>query len=125
MAVCKIVLYSQREDLLRKKSAPVRQDDPGLKQLVRDLKDTLAAHDDGIGLARRDDPQKVLHDLEHAVRVLKLRHHDQNQHQHGNNRQQGIIGNRPGKQKSLVLEKALKDLLAKLPGVLQNVFELV
>lgn len=51
MAIRKVLLYSQHEDLLRKVCDPVHQIDPKLQRLIRDLKDTLAAHEDGIGLA--------------------------------------------------------------------------
>lgn len=51
MAVREILLYSQRKDLLRKKSEIVHRIDRDVKNLVEDLKDTLAAHDNGIGLA--------------------------------------------------------------------------
>ena len=51
MAVRDVVLYTQNEAVLRKKSTPVRVVNRRIKKLVRDLKDTLAIHPEGIGLA--------------------------------------------------------------------------
>ncbi len=51
MAVRRILLYSQHKDLLRKKSEPVQRVDRSVKNLINDLKDTLVANDNGIGLA--------------------------------------------------------------------------
>lgn len=51
MAVRKIVLYAENEAVLRQKSEPVRVVNQRVKGLIRDLKDTLNAHPEGIGLA--------------------------------------------------------------------------
>lgn len=51
MAVRKIVLYDENEAALRRKSDPVRVVNRRVKKLIRDLKDTLLAHSNGIGLA--------------------------------------------------------------------------
>lgn len=51
MAVRPIVLYKDDPDTLRKVSEPVDGLDPVTANLVRDLKDTLNDHPDGIGLA--------------------------------------------------------------------------
>lgn len=51
MAICKILLYPTHENLLRKKSERVKLIDQNVKNLIANLKDTLAAHENGIGLA--------------------------------------------------------------------------
>jgi peptide deformylase len=51
MAVRGIVLYAENEAALRQKSEPVRAINRRVKNLIRDLKDTLAHHADGAGLA--------------------------------------------------------------------------
>jgi peptide deformylase len=51
MAVRPIVLYRDRAQLLRAKSRPVGRLDRQARKLIRDLKDTLDAHAEGIGLA--------------------------------------------------------------------------
>ncbi|MCL4303726.1 MAG: peptide deformylase [Anaerolineae bacterium] len=51
MAVRKIGLYAENEATLRQKSEPVRVVNQRVKGLIRDLKDTLNAHPEGIGLA--------------------------------------------------------------------------
>ena len=53
MTVRDIVLYLENEAALRKKSKPVRSAvlPRRVKRLVRDLKDTLNDHPDGVGLA--------------------------------------------------------------------------
>ena len=51
MAVRRIVLYADNPDPLRKKCEPVRAVNQRVRKLIRDLKDTLNAHPDGIGLA--------------------------------------------------------------------------
>ncbi len=66
MAVRDIVLYAENETALRKKSEPVRVINRRIKDLVKDLKDTLAHHSDGIGLAA---PQINVH---HRVVVVRL-----------------------------------------------------
>jgi peptide deformylase len=51
MAVREILLYNEQSDALRKKSHPVGCFDKRAMALIRDLKDTLNANPDGIGLA--------------------------------------------------------------------------
>jgi peptide deformylase len=51
MAVRDIVLYVDNEAALRKKSEPVRFVNRRIKKLIKDLKDTLLDHPEGIGLA--------------------------------------------------------------------------
>jgi peptide deformylase len=51
MAIRDIVLYTDNEAALRKKSEPVRSVNRRVKKLIEDLKDTLMAHPEGIGLA--------------------------------------------------------------------------
>lgn len=51
MAVREILLYIEHSDALRKKSRPVQHFDEKAISLIRDLKDTLNANPDGIGLA--------------------------------------------------------------------------
>lgn len=51
MAIRDIVLYSDNEAALRKKGEPVRSVNRRVKKLIQDLKDTLLAHSEGIGLA--------------------------------------------------------------------------
>jgi peptide deformylase len=66
MAVRDIVLYLENEAALRKKSRPVRRVTRRTKKLVRDLKDTLNDHTDGIGLAA---PQIDVHSRVVVVRL--------------------------------------------------------
>lgn len=66
MAVRDIVLYLENEAALRKKSKPVRDVNRRVKRLVRDLKDTLNDHPDGIGLAA---PQINVHSRVVVVRL--------------------------------------------------------
>jgi peptide deformylase len=66
MAVRDIVLYSRNEAALRKKSKPVRVVNRRTKKLIRDLKDTLATHPEGIGLAA---PQINIHQRVVLVRL--------------------------------------------------------
>jgi peptide deformylase len=66
MAVRDIVLYSKNEAALRKKSEPVRVVNRRVKKLIRDLKDTLATHPEGIGLAA---PQINIHQRVALVRL--------------------------------------------------------
>jgi peptide deformylase len=66
MAVREILLYSEHAAGLRKKSLPVRTANRSVKELVRDLKDTLDAHSDGIGLAA---PQINVHRRAVVVRL--------------------------------------------------------
>ena len=58
MAVQKIVLYAENPDPLRKRSKPARGVNRHTRNLIQDLKDTLNAHPDGIGLAA---PQISVH----------------------------------------------------------------
>ncbi len=58
MAVRKIILYSEQEAALRKKSKAVLLLNQKIRQIIRDLKDTLEANSDGIGLAA---PQIKIH----------------------------------------------------------------
>ncbi len=51
MAVKEIAVYPERADVLRKESEPVGSVTRRVRRLVRDLKDTLNAHQEGIGLA--------------------------------------------------------------------------
>ncbi len=51
MAVREIILYSEHKAALRKKSKAVSLVNLKARRLIRDLKDTLEAHSDGIGLA--------------------------------------------------------------------------
>jgi peptide deformylase len=51
MAVRDIVLYAENEAALRRKSGPVRAINRRIKGFIQDLKDTLAHHSEGIGLA--------------------------------------------------------------------------
>jgi len=51
MAVRKILLYPEHKSALRKASERVAAISPRIHYLVRDLKDTLASHPEGIGLA--------------------------------------------------------------------------
>jgi peptide deformylase len=66
MAEKDIVLYSKNEAALRKKSEPVRVVNRRTKKLIRDLKDTLATHPEGIGLAA---PQINVHQRVVVVRL--------------------------------------------------------
>ena len=66
MAVRDIVLYSENEDILRKKSEPVRVVNRRVKKLIKDLKDTLLANSNGIGLAA---PQINFHSRVILVRL--------------------------------------------------------
>jgi peptide deformylase len=71
MAVKPIVLYSENEAALRKKSEPVRTVNRRVKKLVQDLKDTLLDRGDGIGLA---SPQINVHS---RVVVVRLGSHNE------------------------------------------------
>jgi peptide deformylase len=66
MPVKKIVLYSENEDALRKISKPAQKFDEHLKQLIKDLIDTLNESTDGIGLAA---PQISVHKQVVLVRL--------------------------------------------------------
>jgi peptide deformylase len=66
MAVRDIVLYSKNEAALRKKSEPVPVVNRRVKKLVKDLKETLLANSNGIGLAA---PQIDFHSRVIVVRL--------------------------------------------------------
>ncbi len=66
MAVRDIVLYSNNEAALRKKSEPVRVINRRVKKLIKDLKETLDTHPEGIGLAA---PQINVHQRVVVVRL--------------------------------------------------------
>lgn len=66
MAVREIVLYSENKESLRKKSRAVRRITRRVRILIQDLKDTLSAHEDGIGLAA---PQIDVHSRMAVVRL--------------------------------------------------------
>jgi peptide deformylase len=66
MAVKDIVLYLENEAALRKKSRPVGGVTRRVKRLVRDLKDTLNDHANGVGLAA---PQIDAHSRVVVVRL--------------------------------------------------------
>ena len=66
MAVREIVLYPGRADVLREKSEPVGSVTGRITRLLRDLKDTLHAHPEGIGLAA---PQIGVHNRVVVVRL--------------------------------------------------------
>jgi len=58
MAVREILLYSEHEAALRGKSKVVKLVNQKIRRLIWDLKDTLEAHSDGVGLAA---PQINIH----------------------------------------------------------------
>jgi peptide deformylase len=66
MGVKKILIYPKDKKALRAKSARVRTFSKGTQQLIRDLKDTLMARSDGIGLAA---PQINVHERVVVVRL--------------------------------------------------------
>jgi peptide deformylase len=66
MAIRDIVLYLENEAALRKRSQPVGRVTGRVKRLVRDLKDTLNDHENGIGLAA---PQIDVHSRVVVVRL--------------------------------------------------------
>lgn len=74
MAVRQIVEYSKNEAALRKKSEPVRAVNRHIKNLIKDLKDTLVARSEGIGLAA---PQINVHSRVVVVRLKGNRNGDQ------------------------------------------------
>lgn len=51
MAIHEILLYSTHKAALRKKSQAIPHINQKIQRLIRDLKDSLEAHSDGIGLA--------------------------------------------------------------------------
>jgi peptide deformylase len=66
VAVRDIVLFQNNKAALRKKSRPVHSINRRIKHLMRDLKDTLNDHSDGIGLAA---PQINVHSRVVVVRL--------------------------------------------------------
>lgn len=66
MTIRPIVLYSENEAALRKKSEPVRIVNRRVKKLIKDLKDTLLSRSEGIGLAA---PQINRHSRVMVVRL--------------------------------------------------------
>jgi peptide deformylase len=66
LAVKDIVLFTENEAALRKKSRPVQGINRQVKRLIRDLKDTLNDHFNGIGLAA---PQINVHSRVVVVRL--------------------------------------------------------
>ncbi len=66
MAVKKIIIYPKDETALRKKSEAVRTFNRRTKKLIKNLKDTLAKHPEGIGLAA---PQINVHQQVVIVRL--------------------------------------------------------
>jgi peptide deformylase len=58
VTISEILLYPENKNELRRKSRPVKLIDARARKVVRDLKDTLQAHGDGIGLAA---PQINIH----------------------------------------------------------------
>jgi peptide deformylase len=66
MTVRDIVLYAENKAALRKRSRPVKGVNQRVKRLVRDLKDTLNDHPEGIGLAA---PQINIHRRVVVVRL--------------------------------------------------------
>ncbi len=77
MAVREIVLYSNNEAALRKKSEPVSAVNRRIKKLIKDLKDTLLAESSGIGLAA---PQINVH---RRVIVVRLGGHNDGESEAG------------------------------------------
>jgi peptide deformylase len=47
----KILIYPEHENALRRVCEPIRTPDQNARALIKDLKDTLAAHPEGIGLS--------------------------------------------------------------------------
>ncbi len=66
MAVREIVLYTENPEPLRKKSRPVQGVGRRVGKLIRDLKDTLNDHGEGVGLAA---PQINVHRRVVVVRL--------------------------------------------------------
>jgi len=66
MTIRPILLYSENEAALRKKSEPVRVVNRRVKKLIKDLKDTLLDRSNGIGLAA---PQINVHSRVVVVRL--------------------------------------------------------
>jgi len=66
MSIREVLLYSQDKERLRRKSKPVRGVNQRTKEAIKDLKDTLDSHSDGIGLAA---PQINIHKRIVVVRL--------------------------------------------------------
>ena len=66
MSIREIVVYSKQEDVLRRKSEPVRVVNRRIKKLIKDLRDTLLDRSDGVGLAA---PQIGVHSRVVLVRL--------------------------------------------------------
>ncbi len=66
MTVKDIVLYAEHPKILREKSEPVPRLNQAAKRLARDLRDTLNAHPEGVGLAA---PQIGAHSRVVVVRL--------------------------------------------------------
>jgi len=58
MTARKILIYPESKEELRMKSEPVESVSSGVKKIIKDLKDTLKEHGEGIGLAA---PQINIH----------------------------------------------------------------
>lgn len=71
MAVQKILIYPKDKETLRAKSAGVRTFNKETHRLIKDLKDTLMAHSEGIGLAA---PQINVHERVVVVRLMASSH---------------------------------------------------
>jgi len=65
MAACNVLLFPQEKAALRKKSNPIQTFDRVAVSLAQDLKDTLTAHPEGIGLAA---PQIGIHQRAIVIR---------------------------------------------------------
>jgi peptide deformylase len=77
MSQRKLMIYPQDQDALRTKSEAIQSFDQQVRALIKDLKDTLAAHPQGIGLAA---PQINVHKRVVIVR-LGSRNPDQEERQ--------------------------------------------
>lgn len=77
MAVREILLYTEHEKALRKKSRYVQRVDAKVRRLITDLKETLNAHSNAIGLAA---PQINSHERVVIV-CMGARSEEDNQHE--------------------------------------------
>lgn len=91
MAIKDIVLYSENKAALRKRCRPAKNVNRRVKRIVQDLKDTLNAHANGIGLAA---PQINVHSRVVVVRV--------------GGRQEGSEGGEPGPPIALINPEIIK-----------------
>jgi hypothetical protein len=57
-----------------------------------------------------EHPEIGFHGLQQRLLLHDVRQHDQNQNQHGNDGQQGIIGNGTGEQQALVMPETPQHL---------------